>query len=612
MSSEGTPTNEASQDGRRSTKARPALKFNENHRPLFEAASKGDWKAAEQILNEDCEAITAKIMTFGNESITVLDIAVMAEQDQWVENLIQRLPSEYDNSFFRRAIYNAARGGRIRMIKALVDNEPNKVSYALWIATRFAPMQKEVIRYLARRTTSTPDYDTMRSLIMAGHLDIGLNLARRYPDVAISEDLECDNILGALVRMESYFRSGATLNFWERCIYKCIPLYLVDTSFDYSKDMKTDRVALALKRIKISLWNLATISAPFIKRIGESKLRHKCSFELANLVLKVKKTHIETLELLELLLSSGIVLDAASRGISEIVKSCLIHFPELMWDDNFAKELIKVAVNGRQVELYRLVKAYNGVAKLSDDGLTNRDLMEAVVKWSPGCVPADVSGAAFLMQRELQWFKVLEDTSDPSFKSLKLVETKETRGKTYWEVFVEQHDDLLKEARQWIKETSSSGIVVATLITTVAFTAAFTVPGGNDDSTGIPIFLNKGSFLVFIIADALALFSSVAAIMMFLAILLSPCAIEDFYHSLPRNLTLGLSLVFVSLPYMLVAFSSAITIILSNQLKWISIPITLLMVFPVGLFSILQLPSYIEMVESTYWPRLYHPLKRWK
>ncbi|KAI6668592.1 hypothetical protein NL676_010870 [Syzygium grande] len=116
-----------------------------------------------------------------------------------------------------------------------------------------------------------------------------------------------------------------------------------------------------------------------------------------------------------------------------------------------------------------------------------RHLMETLVESQLGCVPTDVSGAAFLMQRELQWFKVLEDRSNPSLKSLefevlkdksvppskslKLVETKERRGKTFWEIFVEEHQGLLKEAGQWMKDTSSSCSLVATLIITVAFTA---------------------------------------------------------------------------------------------------------------------------------------------
>lgn len=138
-----------------------------------------------------------------------------------------------------------------------------------------------------------------------------------------------------------------------------------------------------------------------INIIGEPKLRHKCSLEFANLALTEMKIRMKIPEILEL--ASGIVLDAASRGIFEIVQLCLEHFPELTWDCNFTEKLIKEVVNGRHVELFRLVEAHK---YLINDRKTKQGLMEAVVEWSPRCIPLNVSGAAFLMQRELQWFKV--------------------------------------------------------------------------------------------------------------------------------------------------------------------------------------------------------------
>ncbi|KAI6679636.1 hypothetical protein NL676_033517 [Syzygium grande] len=138
------------------------------------------------------------------------------------------------------------------------------------------------------------------------------------------------------------------------------------------------------------------------------------------------------------------------------------------------------------------------------------------------------------------------------------------------------------------------------------------VPASNDNSTGIPIILEKGSFMVFAVANALALFSSITATLMFLAILTSRYATEDFLHPLPRKLTLGLTFLFLSLAFMLVAFGSVLMIVLSERLKWIYIPVTLLAAIPVILFAIPQLPLYVEMVESTYRPCLYRPIKIWK
>ncbi|KAF7848327.1 hypothetical protein BT93_L2094 [Corymbia citriodora subsp. variegata] len=345
-------------------------------------------------------------------------------------------------------------------------------------------------------------------------------------------------------------------------------------------------------------------AAPFIKRIGESKLKHKYSLEFTNRALSMMTCKI-TPEILEL--TSEIILEAASHGISEIVKSCLKNFPELMWDRNFAKKLIEEVINERQIELFRLASTH-----MSDGDLAGKGLMKGVVKWTPRCAPPDVSGAAFLLQRELQWYEVV-DRIQPSVKSTVHHQSTKTHGeKTYWEDFVEQRQNLLEEAGQWMKGTSSSCSVVATLIITVAFAAAFTVPGGNNDSTGIPIFLKKGSFMTFAIADALALFSSVTATSMFLAILTSCYTIEDFLYVLPGKMILGLTFLFLSLGFMLVAFGSALTMVLNERLKWIYIPINLLVALPIILFAMLQLPLYFEMVISTFRPRLYRPKKLWK
>ena len=60
-------------------------------------------------------------------------------------------------------------------------------------------------------------------------------------------------------------------------------------------------------------------------------------------------------------------------------------------------------------------------------------------------------------------------------------------GKTAQDIFTEQHKDLLENSEKWMKDTSNSCMVVTALIATTMFAAAYTVPGGNNES-GIPIF----------------------------------------------------------------------------------------------------------------------------
>lgn len=171
-------------------------------------------------------------------------------------------------------------------------------------------------------------------------------------------------------------------------------------------------------------------------------------------------------------------------------------------------------------------------------------------------------------------------------------------NKTPRELFTEKHKDLVKDGERWMKEAASFGMVVAALIVTVAFAAAFTVPGGNKND-GLPFFLKKKSFIVFTIADALTLFSSSASVLVFLSILTSRYAEEDFLKSLPRKMIVGLSMLFLSIANMMIAFSATLYIMLSHQLAWGSILIALLTSLLVTFMSS-HFRLLVEMTYSTY------------
>ena len=79
------------------------------------------------------------------------------------------------------------------------------------------------------------------------------------------------------------------------------------------------------------------------------------------------------------------------------------------------------------------------------------------------------------------------------------------KDETAQDFFVRSHDYLLKEAQNWLKRTSESCSVIAVLIATVAFTAAYTVLGDSNQTTGLPILLHDPFFVVFTFTDVLSL-----------------------------------------------------------------------------------------------------------
>jgi hypothetical protein len=182
-------------------------------------------------------------------------------------------------------------------------------------------------------------------------------------------------------------------------------------------------------------------------------------------------------------------------------------------------------------------------------------------------------------------------------------EVKNEDGKIPWQVFKEEHKALLEEGKNWMKDTSNSYMLVATLIATIAFAAAITVPGGNNQDKGIPIFLSDNTFMVFVVSDALALFSSMASLMMFLTILNARFAEEDFVMALPEKLIIGLACLFFAIVTTMIAFGAALSMLVHERLKWDPIPIALLACVPIALFAKLQLHLFIEMIISTYGSR---------
>ncbi|GLT30513.1 hypothetical protein SLA2020_053090 [Shorea laevis] len=205
-----------------------------------------------------------------------------------------------------------------------------------------------------------------------------------------------------------------------------------------------------------------------------------------------------------------------------------------------------------------------------------------------------ISGAASQLQSELRWFKAVEGIV-PWFFNYQ----KNWRDETPSQVFAREHRDLLEEAEEWMKKTAESSTVVGALIITIMFAVAFTVPGGNDQNTGFPIFLNKTAypstvsstvpFMVFVVSDAISLFAASSSVLMFLGILTSRYADKDFLKSLSA---------------MMIALCVALFFMLLGRL-WIIIPVTMFAGVPVIIFVLLQFPFLIELYISTFRPGIF-------
>ncbi|KAI3848579.1 hypothetical protein MKX03_029765 [Papaver bracteatum] len=358
---------------------------------------------------------------------------------------------------------------------------------------------------------------------------------------------------------------------------------------------------------------------PLVKRLYSEKLMHKQAVVLVQKMLRKNRpglfdTSIDDntttiTEVIDFLNKTCVVDTAIKYGITEFMVECLSIFP-FVGDET----MIQISIAERIEKILNLILETSEDQK--DDLLSKIDengnsILHYVAKIAPSYQLNSVSGAVLQMQRETQWYKGIESMVHPILKH-----TRNFNGDTAQFVFIEEHKKLVATGEKWMKETSGSCMVVATLIATVAFAATFTVPGGNisdqdNPRNGVPIFLTKNTFAMFALADAVALFSSITSVIMFqpcyldsLSIMISRYAEEDFLKSLPHKLIIGLANLFISMASILVAFGAAFTLVLRHRYSWAPIPIAVFGFIFVLLFASLEFPLFLdEMVRLTYWPR---------
>ncbi|GKV50666.1 hypothetical protein SLEP1_g57365 [Rubroshorea leprosula] len=517
------------------------------------------------------------------------------------------------------ALSFAARSGK-KIAEFLVKENPqlptipNKQGY-IPIVGASASGDKDLTKYLYSVTDKellSPDGGKngprlLNYTIIGKMFDISLDLLRKYPSLAVTKDSSQGTPILILSNEPSAFFSGTGLGFWQCLIYHRIKINEHSSSNDVSS---SDDVRIPVppqeqneeKNIKMQTFSglraldLMLLKFSGIKQIYDLKLIHTHSLAFLERMCE----HIASLNRKES--AAGQVYDAffqaTKNGMEEFVVAMLKARPHLIYIiDKNKRTLFMCAVEHRQEKIFSIFCSivawkhrFNSIDNQGNNCLHIAGML------APESQLARISGAALQMQRELQWFKEVQGIVPEWCKK-----ARNKDGEIPSDVFTKSHKKLAKQGEEWMKATASSSSVVGSLIITVMFAAIFTVPGGNKQDIGFPIFLGKKSFMVFLISDAISLFTASISVLMFLGILTSRYAEEDFYKSLPQKLILGLSALFISIVTMMVTFSSALIIMLQGRLSVI-LPIILLAALPVTLFMFLQFPLLVEIFISTYRP----------
>ncbi|KAJ6413764.1 hypothetical protein OIU84_006550 [Salix udensis] len=605
--------------------------------PLYKAVDNGDVEATMKFMEEHPDGLTASISADGD---TALHVAVLAGHTEIVEKLVG--PVRAGNN--ATALNYAAIGGITRIVEELVAKNrgllavPNQNGQIpVVVASLYG--HKDMVRYLysvSPKEELSPATNNKNGVMLLTTCimdelygirraqskknrsvdHIALDLLQHYPQLALDQDSDKDTALDMLANKPSAFPSGTQLAWWQQWIYNGIrvplPLASSNNHGDIERPNKgpTDRrniVKRASDRLLVMAWKGLKIFVPAVKKMYNLKLIHG----QAQAVLCCICEQISTLHRSEFK-EIGVykaVFNAVKHGVVEFIVEMIRHYPDIIWsEDDLNRGILLYATLQRQEKIFSLIYkmgAKKNSMATSWDRFHNNILHQAAIL-APSSQLDRVSGAALQMQRELQWYKEVESIVQPKYR-----EMINTHHKTPQTLFTEHHKRLVEEGEKWMKDTAESCTVVAALISTIMFSAIFTVPGGYDQYSGIPIYLHRNSFMVFMVSDAMSLFASTSSLLMFLGILTARYREEDFLKSLPTKLIVSLSCLFFSIATMMITFGITLFMMLRDRYHWISFPIILLASLPVTLFALLQFPLLVEIFFSTYGPGIFDKPKKW-
>ncbi|KAI3832004.1 hypothetical protein MKX03_006378 [Papaver bracteatum] len=606
--------------------------------PLYKAAQKGDWKFAKKLFQDDPNAVTAKITNFSEMAIHV---GATAGHSEFVEELLKIMPLEAlecrETKDGETVLHLAAISGIIDAAKAIVKANPRLtqmcnnsgwvplLSAASHVSSSSNVRQRKMVEYLysvTRDENPSPfkgyvGATQLCNLIKAGFYDIALSLVEQYPDLAIEADKDGVCALEVLSQQPTAFLSGNSSDTYRSLDLQIYSILFWGTYIQVESPSTDKKRQYAIKGdaedppeipgdhsiskgVIAKFPNVTSMTRVLPSGRYYKILKTKQALALVKCIL-ARISQMPNSDISDFFAKFDILRKFTKSGISEFIVECLQTFP---FETN-KQDILKIAVQQRNGNIFKLIYGMNIDQKLlSFQDKSGNTILHMAAKLAPLSHLKKFGGEVFQMQQELRWFKAVENIVLDIDKS-----RRNNKNKTAHEVFTEEHKELMQKAENWAKGTAESSMLVASLVATVVFAAAITVPGGtisdsDDKNNGTPIFLLEKAFVVFVVADALAFFSSITSAMMFITVLTSRYIELDFLQSLPRKIILNLITLSLSISFMMVTFGAALVIILGHKFSGAPILIALLAVVPITLFNFLLLPTFVQMVSQTYWPQV--------
>lgn len=554
--------------------------------PLHKAALKGDWAAAEPLLNKDRSLIIAPI-TEGGE--IALHIASVEGHAPFVASLLRLMDAseiEITNRKGCTALTFAAAAGHVDIAKMMIKQNPSlhKIVSGHGITPLFMAAligHANIANYLFNLSsheifehwTLQDQTALLIAAIESGLYGLAMSMVNKNHDLAAVADDNGDTPLAILARSPCAF-SGKNRG-WDQ---------LLSSQITFNNVMSLLKLKMMKRKSAAALPSFSggCDAYALLDRLWE------CMIRLPPIDLEEGRMYDTN--------TSSLVFIAAEAGNYPFLVQVLRKDPVFLYKVNHKNHSIfHIAVLNRQVEIFNLIYEVAGMKDLMATFLDNdgNNMLHLAAMLAPAHQLNRIPGAALQMQREVLWYKEIEKIVQPSYRNMRNV-----AGLAPHDLFLGHHEKLMREGEKELKNTAKAFMLVTMLITTVVFAAAFTVPGGYSNETGNPVKLKNNLFVIFPISEAVATLSSLTSMLMFLSLLTSQYGEDDFLTSLPFWLVNGVMALFVSIVAMVAALCSSI---LLYEPGW-GAAVALLVLFgsvPM-MFIALKYQLLVSILRSTY------------
>ncbi|KAL5840833.1 hypothetical protein ACOSQ4_013441 [Xanthoceras sorbifolium] len=523
------------------------------HLELYRAEFKGKWETAKDMYAKFPDDISARI-TKRND--TALHIAAIGQHTFFAKELVLRMTSE------ELALKNEIGYTAFCLAAAVIRDNDDMLQVSSLSGHKY--LTGYLYQLTRHQFNDRERVQLLLDLIRTDLYDTALDLVQRHPETAISRGRDKETALHVLAGKHLASLDLANQN--QRGILK--------SCFNKFSGIKKGRSKLYSQALQL------------VKCIWKEVMLLCDDSQISDLTRSPRQ----------------LIFAAAEIGNAEFLSILINDYPSLIWQRNHrGHSIFHIAVLHRQNDIFKLVSELGSVKDLiiASKDCDRNNILHLAGRLGPRD-KLDAPGAALQMQRELLWFKAVEIVTRPGD-----VKAINYDAYTPWDLFVREHAELKSIGEEWMKNTSNSLMVVATLIAAMVFTAALTIPGGNVGDTGVPIFNQQLSFKIFSISVAVSLVSSLTSILTFISIHTSSYKIDNFLWQLPLKLMSGLLFLFVSVASMMVLFCTTFFMVFREGLQGFTFSLNIIASVVVLMFIRQQYALFIDALRLTFNPLSY-------